>query len=217
VQVTWKVPGLVQAGVVQTSPRSLRCPDAPPKLGAPGSDLVAPRSPTTRRPPCSTPIPATSRCSCGRGTAASVRETFACGWQTYWLLVSTLVVLAAVGVSNLYVQGGMFLRHIAWLGLFLCVYDIVFTLVIPLTPRLADTFEGQPLDAAFGFYWNGRQADIGLGDMLVYSLFAIGAYLWLRRQGPERTTGEWFRQQDEAGRVPLRATRRASPSPEPVG
>jgi len=34
VQVTWKVPAAVHAGVVHTSP-SLRCPEEPPKLGAP--------------------------------------------------------------------------------------------------------------------------------------------------------------------------------------
>jgi hypothetical protein len=68
------------------------------------------------------------------------------------------VVLAAVGVSNLYVQGGMHLRHVAYLRLFLGLYDVVFTMVLPLTQRLADTFEGRPLDAAFGFYMGGRQA-----------------------------------------------------------
>jgi hypothetical protein len=194
------------------------------------------------------------------------------GWQLYWLLISTMVVLAAVGVSNLYVQGGMRLRSIAVFGLFLALYDMFFTMVIPLTPRLADTFEGQPLDAAFGFYLNGRQADIGLGDMLVYALFMIGAYkaygrrgallmfpvigvfgalipglsplvlqhfvrgdigivvpaqmffgpvafavyLWLRRQGPERSTGEWFRFQEAAGRAPTRARRRARPATQPA-
>jgi len=194
------------------------------------------------------------------------------GWQTYWLLISTMVVLAAVGVSNLYVQGGMRLRHIAWLGLFLALYDITFATVIPLSPMLADTFEGQPLDAAFGFYMHGRQANLGLGDILLYALYMIGAYkaygrrgavvmlpvigvfgallpglspllvqhfvrqgigiavpaqlffgpvafaayLWLRRQGPERSTGEWFRVQDAAGRVPARARRRARPTTQPV-
>jgi hypothetical protein len=195
------------------------------------------------------------------------------GWQVYWTLGSALVVLAAVGVSNLYVQGGMHLRHVAYLGLFLGLYDIVFTMVVPLTQRLADTFEGQPLDAAFGFYLGGRQADIGLGDVLVYALFTIAAYkgygrkgalailpvvavcgaivpgmaplvvrrfvregigiivpaqiffgpvafavyLWLRRQGPERSTGEWFRLQEQAGRAPRRsAGRRARPAAEPA-
>jgi heme/copper-type cytochrome/quinol oxidase subunit 4 len=98
------------------------------------------------------------------------------GWQMYWLLNSTLVILAVVGVSNLYLQGGMRLRHIAWLALFLAFYDITFTIIIPLTPQLADTFEGQPLDAAFGFYMGGRQANLGIGDILLYALVMVGAY-----------------------------------------
>jgi hypothetical protein len=55
VQVTWKVPAAVHAGVVHTSPRSLRCPEEPPKLGAPASDLLAPRWPMARM--CSAPVP----------------------------------------------------------------------------------------------------------------------------------------------------------------
>jgi hypothetical protein len=194
------------------------------------------------------------------------------GWQAYWLLISTMVVLAAVGVSNLYVQGGMRLRHIAGLGLFLAVYDIFFATIIPLSPMLADTFEGQPLDAAFGFYMHGMQANLGLGDILVYALYMIGAYkaygrrgaavmlpvigvfgaflpglsplliqhfvregigiavpaqlffgpvafaayLWLRRQGPERSTGEWFRAQEAAGHAQTRTRRRARPAAQPA-
>src|SRR2546421_1968014 len=37
------------------------------------------------------------------------------GWQLYWVLTDVVVLAAAVGVSNLYVQGGMRLRRIAWL------------------------------------------------------------------------------------------------------
>ena len=105
------------------------------------------------------------------------------GWQIYWALNSILVILAAVGVANLYVQGGMRLRHIAWFALFLGLYDLTFTSIIPLTPQLADTFEGQPLDAAFGFYMAGRQADLGLGDLLLYALVMVGAYKAYGRRG----------------------------------
>jgi hypothetical protein len=35
------------------------------------------------------------------------------GWQLYWGLTSVVVLLAAVAVANLYVQGGMRLRHVA--------------------------------------------------------------------------------------------------------
>ncbi len=36
------------------------------------------------------------------------------GWQLSWIENDIIVVLAAVAVVNLYVQGGMRLRHVAW-------------------------------------------------------------------------------------------------------
>src|SRR5579859_5422994 len=39
------------------------------------------------------------------------------GWQLYWILNSVVVLISAIGVSNLYVQGGMRLRHVAWFAL----------------------------------------------------------------------------------------------------
>jgi hypothetical protein len=55
------------------------------------------------------------------------------GWQIYWIMTSAIVLVAAVGVSNLYVQGGMSMRHVAWFAIFLAAYDAFFTMVIPLT------------------------------------------------------------------------------------
>ena len=63
------------------------------------------------------------------------------------------------------------------------MYDIIFSQVIPLTPLLADTFEGRPLDPAVGFILGGYQANIGLGDLLVYSLFTIAAFRGYGRRG----------------------------------
>ncbi len=98
------------------------------------------------------------------------------GWQVYWLLTSIAVVIAAVGVSNLYVQGGLRLKTIARFALALAVYDAFFSLVVPLTPALADAFEGHPLDPAIGFVMGTYSANIGLGDVFVYCLFTVAAY-----------------------------------------
>jgi hypothetical protein len=105
------------------------------------------------------------------------------GLQLYWPLTSAAVLLAAVGVSNLYVQGGLRLRHIAWLALFLAGYDAFFSLVIPLTPRLADAFEGRPLDPSIGFVLGRLNPNIGLGDLLVYCVFVTAAYRGFGRRG----------------------------------
>jgi hypothetical protein len=105
------------------------------------------------------------------------------GWQVYWLLTSLIVLVAAVGVSNLYVQGGMRLRHVAWFALLLACYDAFFSLVVPLTPKLADAFEGRPLDPAIGFVMGPWTANIGLGDLLLYCLFMAAAYRAFGRRG----------------------------------
>jgi hypothetical protein len=105
------------------------------------------------------------------------------GLVLYWILTDTAVLLAAVGVSNLYVQGGLRLRQVAWFALALGVYDAFFSLVVPLTPALAETFEGRPLNASIGFAFHGYNANIGLGDLLIYGLFATAAYKGFGRRG----------------------------------
>jgi hypothetical protein len=98
------------------------------------------------------------------------------GWQLYWVINSAIVLVAAIGVSNLYVQGGMRFRHVAGFIGFLAVYDAFFSLVIPISVHLADTVEGRPLDPAVGFRMFEFIGDIGLGDLLVFGLFTIAAY-----------------------------------------
>ncbi len=98
------------------------------------------------------------------------------GWQIFWLENSVVVIIAAVTVANLYVQGGMRMKHVAWFGLILAAYDAVFTFKWPVTNELAQRFLGWPLDPAIGFRLNIFNASLGLGDILVYALFVIVAY-----------------------------------------
>ena len=98
------------------------------------------------------------------------------GWQLYWALTSVIVLLGASAVANLYVQGGMYLRHVAIFAFALAFYDAMFSLVIPLTPLLADAFIGYPLDPSVGMRLGIYNANIGIGDLLVYSLFIIAAF-----------------------------------------
>jgi len=92
------------------------------------------------------------------------------GLQLYWVLTSVIVLVAAMGVSNLYVQGGLRLRQIAWFAMFLAAYDAFFSTVVPITPQLAAAFEGRPLNASIGWASGRYSANIGLGDLLVYGL-----------------------------------------------
>jgi hypothetical protein len=98
------------------------------------------------------------------------------GWQLFWAENSVIVLLGAVSVSNLYVQGGMKLRHVAWFALLLGVYDEIFTTVFPVTNALVEAFLGYPLDPSMGMRWHFDNAAIGLGDLLVYASFLLAAY-----------------------------------------
>ena len=105
------------------------------------------------------------------------------GLKLYWLLTSTIMLIAAMSISNLYVQGGLRLHQVAWFAVFLAVYDLFFSLVIPLTPQLAMAFEGRPLNASIGWASGGFSANIGLGDLLVYGLFTAAAYKGFGKRG----------------------------------
>ncbi len=98
------------------------------------------------------------------------------GLKLYWVLTSTIMLIAAMSISNLYVQGGLRLHQVAWFAVFLAVYDLFFSVVIPLTPQLAMAFEGRPLNASIGWADGSFSANIGLGDLLVYGLFMTAAY-----------------------------------------
>lgn len=98
------------------------------------------------------------------------------GWQVYWALTSVIVLFGAAAVANLYVQGGMYLRHVAIFAFALAFYDATFSVVIPLTPRLADAFIGYPLDPSIGMRVGIYNANIGIGDLLVYALFLVAAF-----------------------------------------
>lgn len=98
------------------------------------------------------------------------------GWQFWWAQLTVLVGLGAVSVSNLYVQGGMKLRYVAWLALGLAVYDIIFATVLPLTDQLVAGYLAHPLDPLLGMRFGIDNYGVGLGDVLVYCLFLVAAY-----------------------------------------
>ena len=105
------------------------------------------------------------------------------GWQLFWLEDSLLVFGAAVFVSNLYVQGGMRMLHVAWFVGLLAVYDVFFTAFVPLTNELLQDFLGYPFFPAMGFRIGFDNAAIGLGDLLIYGLYVITALKAFGRRG----------------------------------
>jgi hypothetical protein len=98
------------------------------------------------------------------------------GWQVFWVENSVIVIAAAVTVANLYVQGGMRLKHVGWFGLILAGYDAIFTFQWPVTNMLTQKFLESPLDPAIGFRLDIWNAALGMGDLLVYSMFVIAVH-----------------------------------------
>jgi|tagenome__1003787_1003787.scaffolds.fasta_scaffold20946750_3 hypothetical protein len=98
------------------------------------------------------------------------------GWQVFWTENSLIVMLAAISVANLYVQGGMQLRHVAWFAAGLAIYDSIFTIGFPITNLLVRDFVGYPLFPAMGMRISFNEAIVGLGDLLVYAAFTIAAF-----------------------------------------
>jgi hypothetical protein len=98
------------------------------------------------------------------------------GWQLWFTEQGIVVVLVAIAVCNLYLQGGMKLRHVAWLSLVLAGYDIVFASYYPLTGRLIARYLTHPLTPVVGMRFGYVDYAIGLGDLLVYSLFFVASY-----------------------------------------
>ncbi|HEX2744033.1 MAG TPA: hypothetical protein VHN16_06460 [Streptosporangiaceae bacterium] len=98
------------------------------------------------------------------------------GWQLWYSEQSIMVGLSAIAVCNLYLQGGMKLRHVAWLSLGLAGYDILFASYYPLTGRLIARYITHPLTPVVGMRFGEVDYAVGLGDLLVYSLFFVAAY-----------------------------------------
>jgi len=120
----------------------------------------------------------------------AVTQVANAGWQPgvpiYWVLDDLIVLMGGVAVANLYVQGGMRLKHVAWFALVLACYDAFFAFVVPVSQALADRFDGAALDPSIGFAIGTSRANIGLGDLLVFALFTIAAY---KGFGPRAAAG----------------------------
>ena len=97
-------------------------------------------------------------------------------WQAYWIVNSAVMMFGVAAVSNLYIQGGMKLSHVAWFALGLAVYDPLFSFVFPITDQLANRFVGFALDPSMGFRFGPHVQNIGVGDLLVFTLFVLAAY-----------------------------------------
>ena len=85
---------------------------------------------------------------------------------------NAVLTVAAVGVANLWAQGGMRARDAALLGGMLAIYDAVFTAWLPLMDDLLARLAGLPF--APQLIWpigEGQWVGLGLGDILLAAIF----------------------------------------------
>ena len=104
-------------------------------------------------------------------------------WQLVWAENSLVMLLAVIAIANLYVQGGMQLRHVAWFAGGLAIYDSLFSFVWPVSSLLLREFVTRPLFPAMGMRIGYDEAVIGVGDVLIFAAFTIAAYKAYGRPG----------------------------------
>lgn len=106
--------------------------------------------------------------------------------STLFLLVNDAVMLTiAVGVSNLWAQGGLRARDMAIFAGAIAIYDLVATGFLPLTTTMIDRLSGMPfLPMAVWPTGAGQWVGIGLGDLL---MAAVGPLVMRKAFG--RTAG----------------------------
>jgi hypothetical protein len=86
---------------------------------------------------------------------------------------NVVLVVAVVGVANLLAQGGMKARDVAVLGGALTVYDAVATLQLTLMTDLLQQLGQLPLAPFVGWSEGDATFAIGVGDLLLATLFPL--------------------------------------------
>jgi hypothetical protein len=97
------------------------------------------------------------------------------GWA-FSVVNNFLVVVAAVGVCNLYVQNGMSARDVALFGIGLAVYDYVATVAFPTMLELFETLRRLPFAPLLLWGRGTEAAPLGLGDLIMLTLWALVAW-----------------------------------------
>jgi hypothetical protein len=91
----------------------------------------------------------------------------------FFLVNNTVLMLAVVGVTNLWVQGGMKARDAAVLGGALALYDLIATSLLPLMTDLITRLASIPFAPVVSWGVGTEYREIGLGDLLLLTLFPL--------------------------------------------
>jgi hypothetical protein len=92
----------------------------------------------------------------------------------FFAVNNSVMVVTIVGITALWAQSGMRARDAAVLGAALAVYDIIFTVQLPLTSDLITRVAGLPFAPVIAWPLVGSQwSGIGLGDLLLAAVFPL--------------------------------------------
>jgi hypothetical protein len=84
-----------------------------------------------------------------------------------------VLLVAVVGLSNLWAQSGMKARHVALLAGVLTLYDLIATSLLPLTTDLLGRLAGTPFMPMVIWGTGHDRLGIGLGDLLLATVFPL--------------------------------------------
>jgi hypothetical protein len=98
------------------------------------------------------------------------------GFLVFVALNDLVIAAGVVGVCNLYVQNGMRARDVAVFGVALAVYDFVATIVLPVMVEFFSRVRRLPLAPIVSWGQGSTSAPIGLGDVLMLTLWTLVSY-----------------------------------------
>jgi hypothetical protein len=98
---------------------------------------------------------------------------FGTNQNAFFAVNNIILLLIVVGATNLWAQSGMKARDAALLGVFLALYDFIATSRLPLMGELVARLAGLPLAPLVAWSSEHTLWGIGLGDLLLASVFPL--------------------------------------------
>jgi hypothetical protein len=109
--------------------------------------------------------------ACDIGTA----QAFGTRSIPFVVVNNVVLMIATVGLTNLWAQSGMQARDAAALAGLLAIYDVVATWLLPLMTDLFASVSDLPFAPIIAWPAGGSWVGIGLGDLLLAAVFPLVA------------------------------------------
>lgn len=93
--------------------------------------------------------------------------------RVFFAINNAVLIVVVVGITNLWVQSGLKARDAALLAVLLAAYDGIATAALPLMASLYTRLIGLPLAPTLAWGSSGMTLGIGLGDVLLATVFPL--------------------------------------------